>query len=121
MEMDRFFQLLTAGSAGSALGVFFGRINFKTWAERLVMWFGGVATSVFCTPLVMELFEVKTNEHAYTFLVGLLGMGLASVVFRGLANADLWGFLRETIRDWLGLHRPRSASGADHNSQKKEE
>jgi hypothetical protein len=83
---------------GSLLAGFFGAVlsarfipAMTKWYERLLMIAGGFLFTIYTSPALTELLELKERtETGVTFLLSVFGMSLVSAIYEPIASGKLW-------------------------------
>lgn len=68
---------------------------------RFMLFLGGIATSHYVTPLVIDIFDIGRSGFAAAFLVGMFGMSIAAAVIRTVQAVN-FDSLFEQLRAWFG-------------------
>lgn len=86
-----------AALVGALVGVF-AQKEISTWPQRTVFVMSGVAIGYYITPLVLDLYSIKTElTGAVGFLLGAFGGGIMAAVFKALGNLDLLEMVKNRI------------------------
>ena len=89
--------LIAAALVGALVGVFAQR-DMVTWQQRLVFVCSGVAIGYYITPLVLDLYSIKTElTGAVGFLLGAFGGGIMAAIYKAIGNLDLLEFIKSRI------------------------
>ena len=95
--------LIAAAVVGALVGVF-AQKEIITWQQRLIFVASGLAIGYYVTPLVLDLYSIRTElTGAVGFLLGAFGGGIMSAMFKTLGNLDL----AEIIKSRLGGGDPK--------------
>ena len=98
--LEKIFVDLGLGIAafiGALVGVF-AQKEVATWRQGLVFVLSGLAIGYYVTPLVLDLYSIKTElTGAVGFLLGAFGGAIAAAVFKALGNLDLLELVKNRI------------------------
>lgn len=89
---------IMAGTFGSMVSM--AVISGPIW-YRLCLFMGGLISSAYVTPLVVNSFELGKSENAVAFLVGMFGMSIAAAIIRTVQDVNFDSLMTQ-IRAWLG-------------------
>lgn len=86
-----------AALIGALVGVF-AQKDVATWKQGVVFVLSGLAIGYYVTPLVLDLYSIKTElTGAVGFLLGAFGGAIAAAVFKALGNLDLLELVKNRI------------------------
>ena len=98
--LEKMFEDLGLGVAaliGALVGVF-AQKEMSTWRQRAVFVCSGVAIGYYITPLVLDLYSIRTElTGAVGFLLGAFGGGIMAAVYKALGNLDLLDLVKNRI------------------------
>jgi len=98
--LEKIFVDLGLGIAafiGALVGVF-AQKEVATWRQGIVFVLSGLAIGYYVTPLVLDLYSIKTElTGAVGFLLGAFGGAIAAAVFKALGNLDLLELVKNRI------------------------
>lgn len=89
---------LMAGSFGAMVSM--AVISGPIW-YRFALFGGGLISSAYVTPLIVNSFELGRSENAVAFLVGMFGMSIAAAIIRTVQDVN-FETLTTQLRSWLG-------------------
>lgn len=98
--LEKLFGDLGLGVAaliGALVGVF-AQKEMATWRQRAVFVISGVAIGYYITPLVLDLYSIKTElTGAVGFLLGAFGGGIMAAIYKAIGNLDLLELVKNRI------------------------
>ncbi len=89
---------LVVGGVGAAVSMPFIE---GTWRYKISLFIAGWAASVFVSPVVIAVMDVREAEYGIVFLVGVFAMSVTSAIIRSLQQITFEG-LMEQIRLMFG-------------------
>ena len=99
-QLEKIFEDLGLGVAalvGALVGVF-AQKEMSTWRQRAVFVVSGVAIGYYITPLVLDLYSIKTElTGAVGFLLGAFGGGIMAALYKAIGNLDLLEYIKSRI------------------------
>lgn len=87
-----------AGTFGAMVSM--AVISGPVW-YRVCLFMGGLVSSAYVTPLVVNSFELAKSENAVAFLVGMFGMSIAAAIIRTVQDVNFDSLMAQ-LRAWLG-------------------
>lgn len=98
--LEKIFEDLGLGVAalfGALVGVF-AQKELSTWRQRTVFVCSGVAIGYYITPLVLDLYSIRTElTGAVGFLLGAFGGGIMTAIYKAIGNLDLLELVKNRI------------------------
>ncbi|MNE32801.1 hypothetical protein D3C81_1525640 [compost metagenome] len=98
--LEKMFEDLGLGVAaliGALVGVF-AQKEMSTWRQRAVFVVSGVAIGYYITPLVLDLYSIKTElTGAVGFLLGAFGGGIMAALYKAIGNLDLLEYIKSRL------------------------
>lgn len=98
--LEKMFEDLGLGVAaliGALVGVF-AQKEMSTWRQRAVFVASGVAIGYYITPLVLDLYSIKTElTGAVGFLLGAFGGGIMAALYKAIGNLDLLEYIKSRL------------------------
>lgn len=99
-QLEKIFEDLGLGVAalvGALVGVF-AQKEMSTWRQRAVFVVSGVAIGYYITPLVLDLYSIKTElTGAVGFLLGAFGGGIMAALYKAIGNLDLLEYIKSRL------------------------
>ena len=86
---------IAAGFIGALISLHFVT-GLSKW-EHFTTVLCGAGVSQFLAHPLAQYFHLDMYEQAIGFLMGLFGLSLCATLFRGLRDADVWGFIRSKL------------------------
>lgn len=103
--LDDFAAYLGVKASAVMAGTFGSMVSMAVIAGpiwyRLCLFMGGLVSSAYVTPLIVNSFELGKSENAVAFLVGMFGMSIAAAVIRTVQDVNFES-LSAQLRAWLG-------------------
>ncbi|MNJ55117.1 hypothetical protein D3C77_505910 [compost metagenome] len=89
--------LIAAAFIGAMVGVF-AQKDIATRKQMLVFVCSGVAIGYYVTPLVLDLYSIRTElTGAVGFLLGAFGGGIMAAIYKTIGNLDLLELVKNRI------------------------
>jgi hypothetical protein len=99
-QLEKIFEDLGLGVAalvGALVGVF-AQKEMSTRRQRAVFVVSGVAIGYYITPLVLDLYSIKTElTGAVGFLLGAFGGGIMAALYKAIGNLDLLEYIKSRL------------------------
>lgn len=89
--------LIAAAFIGAMVGVF-AQKDIATRKQMIVFVCSGVAIGYYVTPLVLDLYSIRTElTGAVGFLLGAFGGGIMAAIYKTIGNLDLLELVKNRI------------------------
>ena len=103
--LDDLASILGAKGSAFMAGMFGAMVSMAVIAGpfwyRFCLFGGGLVSSAYVTPLIVNSFELGRSENAVAFLVGMFGMSIAAAIIRTVQDVN-FDSLTAQLRAWLG-------------------